>query len=213
MRQIGFILHKFHLYGSQNSALGATKYSYTLRIPDNLHFDSMANPEDQIPSLETPPSQNPVVYSTKLGGAPDPDNNPTSSLSELADDENEDFADYEDGVDLMRVDGDVVSDEDSDDYVVFSSRACVLDPSHDGRAYFFFDNRYVSIDSKPGMTDDTTPPGSKPLVGNWPSLSKAGFGIIDAVLLNPKNRQEMYFFCMGAYALINVMPGASSSFS
>ena len=41
----------------------------------------------------------------------------------------------------------------------------------------------------------------------WPSLKLAGFKTVDAVLPNPANSDEAYFFSGEQYALINIKPG------
>ena len=174
----------------------------------------MANPEDQMSPLETHQSQIRRVSSFPIrNGAPNSDDNQRSSPIEHDHDGIEEphrITYSVRPVNLMREDGDFAPEEECEDPIWLTSRACFLDPSHDRRAYFFVDNRYVLIDLKPGTINDDIPSDSKPLFRNWPSLVKAGFGIVDAVLPNPRNKQEMYFFYLGRYALINMMSGVSS---
>ncbi|KIM41543.1 hypothetical protein M413DRAFT_27869 [Hebeloma cylindrosporum] len=93
------------------------------------------------------------------------------------------------------------------------SRACFLDPSGNGNAYFFSGNQYAIINVKPGTTDDTLKAGPKLIIGNWPSLVKAGFGNVDAILQNPNNLQhEAYFFYGTQYVLINTKLGSTGDY-
>ena len=92
------------------------------------------------------------------------------------------------------------------------SRTCFLDPRGNGRAYFS-GNQYAVINVRPGTTSDTLEAGPKPIIGNWPSLFKAGFGNVDAILPNPNNlKQEAYFFCGTQYVLINTKLGRNLFF-
>jgi hypothetical protein len=61
-----------------------------------------------------------------------------------------------------------------------------------------------------GTNDDYIVNGPKPILDNWPSLKKAGFGRVDTILPNPASKDEAYFFSGSQYALINVKPGTSS---
>jgi hypothetical protein len=58
-----------------------------------------------------------------------------------------------------------------------------------------------------GTTDDYIINGPKKIMDEWPSLRKAGFATIDAVLPNPANSDEAYFFSRSQYALIDIKPG------
>lgn len=55
-------------------------------------------------------------------------------------------------------------------------------------------------------TSDYIVNGPKNILSEWPSLQQAGFAYIDAVLPNPANAEEAYFFCGEQYALINIKP-------
>lgn len=91
------------------------------------------------------------------------------------------------------------------------SVSCMLHPAQNGVAYFICENRYVAINVKPGTTSDTIAWGPKSIVGNWPSLVRAGFGNVDAVL--PVSGNLMYFFCRDQYAHIDIKPGECLMFT
>lgn len=191
-----------------------------LRIWDNPRFDNLANPAASTPPLDAYPApirglQVPVIFFTQRDGAVDPDvgGRPDTPPRDP----------YEDGElrrrrrstdeDAMREAGDAEPDDNLEGTPApRASRACMLHPSDGGRAYFFYSNRYIVIDVNPGTTGDTIAWGPQALVGNWPSLLSAGFGNIDAVLPSPNNSQEMYFFCLEEYALIDTMPGSSADY-
>jgi len=78
-------------------------------------------------------------------------------------------------------------------------------------AYFFFRDQYALINIKPDTNYIIN--GPKSIAANWPSLRQAGFSDgIDAVLPNPKNTNEAYFFCKDRYALINISPGSTGDY-
>lgn len=58
-----------------------------------------------------------------------------------------------------------------------------------------------------GTTDDYIINGPKNIQTEWPSLKKAKFAKIDAVLPHPTSSDEAYFFSGSQYALINIKPG------
>ena len=58
-----------------------------------------------------------------------------------------------------------------------------------------------------GIPNDLIINGPKNIISEWPSLKSAGFKTIDAILPNPVNREEAYFFRGDEYALINIQQG------
>ncbi|KAJ7682093.1 hypothetical protein DFH06DRAFT_1160205 [Mycena polygramma] len=79
-------------------------------------------------------------------------------------------------------------------------------------AYFFSGSQYALLNIKSGTNDDYIVNGPKPILDNWPSLKKAGFGRVDTILPNPANRAEAYFFSGSQYALINIKPGSTNDY-
>lgn len=141
------------------------------------------------------------------------------------------FTEYESGLwsqegDLRRRRDTSASDEDLmhgpgeqtvDEFLVSMpvsrlSRACFPDPNSSGRAYFFAGNQYVVINFESKKINDTIAWGPKPILGNWPSLVKARFGKVDAILLNPDNKkEEAYFFYGSRYVRIKINLGMCST--
>ena len=58
-----------------------------------------------------------------------------------------------------------------------------------------------------GPPNDCVTDGPKDIIAEWPSLRDAGFKTIDAVLLNPVNSEQAYFFKGEQYALIHILQG------
>jgi len=58
-----------------------------------------------------------------------------------------------------------------------------------------------------GTPNDYVIDGPKNIITEWPSLRYAGFKAIDAVLLNPVNSEQAYFFRGEQYALIHILQG------
>ncbi|KIM41605.1 hypothetical protein M413DRAFT_27915 [Hebeloma cylindrosporum] len=79
-------------------------------------------------------------------------------------------------------------------------------------AYFFFGTQYVLINTRLGSTDDYIINGPKDIANEWPSLRQAGFSSVDAVLPNPRNIGEAYFFSGIRYALIRINPGTNNDY-
>ncbi|KAI0676608.1 hypothetical protein C8Q78DRAFT_1065378 [Trametes maxima] len=90
--------------------------------------------------------------------------------------------------------------------------AVLPNPANSDEAYFFSGERYALINIKPGSNDDYIVNGPKNIVSEWPSLRKAGFKTVDAVLPNPSNSAEAYFFSGEQYALINIAPGSNGDY-
>lgn len=90
------------------------------------------------------------------------------------------------------------------------ARASFPNPDDSRQAYFFKDDKYAVIQWAPGTTDDTIVTGPKSVVDYWPALKEAGFATVDAVLPNPDNKGQAYFFSGENYALIEINPGAFS---
>jgi len=64
-----------------------------------------------------------------------------------------------------------------------------------------------------GTPNDYVIDGPKNIVAEWPSLKYAGFKTIDAVLPNPLNREQAYFFRGDQYILIHIQQGESLLFA
>ena len=90
--------------------------------------------------------------------------------------------------------------------------------------YFFSDEDYALINADPGSwllidfvpltiflpkgtLNDAVIDGPKNIFAQWPSLKSAGFKTIDAVLPNPLNSEQAYFFRGDQYALIHIQQG------
>jgi len=82
--------------------------------------------------------------------------------------------------------------------------AVLTRPGSDSDAYFFSGTRYVVINVK----SDARVAGPQTITAGWASLAAAGFRRVDAVLPNPDNANEAYFFSGTRYALINVATDA-----
>ncbi|KAE8446430.1 hypothetical protein EG329_012035 [Mollisiaceae sp. DMI_Dod_QoI] len=82
-------------------------------------------------------------------------------------------------------------------------------PNNNGEAYFFSGNLYALIKINPGTSNDYIVNGPKQIMTEWPSLRSAGFDTVDAVLPNPNNQREAYFFSRENYALISIKPGTN----
>jgi hypothetical protein len=90
--------------------------------------------------------------------------------------------------------------------------------------YFFSNEHYAVINADPGSwllidfvpltifllkgtPNDAVIDGPKNIFAQWPSLKSAGFKTIDAVLPNPLNSEQAYFFRGDQYALIYIQQG------
>ncbi|KAJ5181729.1 hypothetical protein N7449_011876 [Penicillium cf. viridicatum] len=111
-----------------------------------------------------------------------------------------------------------------------------IEPSN-GRGYVFKGDRYVCIKVIPGTTIDQINWGPKPyaepwngvkyarinfkydkvifgpapITGHWPSLDKAGFPTIDAILPTPGEPNHAYVFYKDQYARVTLTPLKSES--
>jgi hypothetical protein len=85
--------------------------------------------------------------------------------------------------------------------------AALPSPSKKNEMYFFFREKYALVNIKPGTTDDFIINGPKPILSEWPSLRKAGFNTVDAVLPSPADSNETYFFSGERYVLVYFEPG------
>lgn len=87
-------------------------------------------------------------------------------------------------------------------------------PRHDKneQVYFFTANQFVRIKVVPATKDDVILNGPKTIITEWPSLKKAGFAKVDAVLPSPNGNGETYFFSDDKYALIKVIPETNNDF-
>ena len=97
-------------------------------------------------------------------------------------------------------------------------------PGNPSEMYFFCGSRYTRLSSLPnGMCFSSIPgptffstyklvgsplqyiaKGTQDIATGWRSLHSAGFQVVDAVLPNPANNDEAYFFSGEQYALVNV---------
>lgn len=84
-------------------------------------------------------------------------------------------------------------------------RACMLLPSRD-EAVFFAGTRFVTIRlNTDNILEDTIAPGGvQNIMDAWPPLHEAQFVAVDAMLPNPSNSNEAYFFFEEKYILINL---------
>ena len=64
-----------------------------------------------------------------------------------------------------------------------------------------------------GTPNDCVIDGPKSIIAKWPSLRAAGFKTIDAVLLNPVNSEQAYFFSSEQYVLVHTQQGEFLLFS
>ena len=58
-----------------------------------------------------------------------------------------------------------------------------------------------------GTPNDCVIDGPKDIIAEWLSLRDAGFETIDAVLLNPVNNEQAYFFRGEQYVLCHIQQG------
>ncbi|KAH8690290.1 Hemopexin-like domain-containing protein [Talaromyces proteolyticus] len=77
------------------------------------------------------------------------------------------------------------------------------------QAYFFGGTRYARIKFTPGTPEEKITWGPETITRYWPSLVKAGFGTVDAVLPVPGVKGEAYFFRGSRYVRIKVVPETS----
>jgi len=84
-------------------------------------------------------------------------------------------------------------------------RACMLLPSGK-EAIFFADTRFVTLrlDTDHNLEDTIAPGGVQSIVDAWPALHGAQFLAVDAVMPNPANEKEAYFFYQEKYILVNI---------
>ena len=82
-------------------------------------------------------------------------------------------------------------------------RACHLMPKGD-QAIFFAGEQFVTINLTSGMTDTVASPGSQTIIEAWPGLHQSMFPEVDAILGNPANSNEAYFFLREKYVLMDI---------
>jgi len=78
--------------------------------------------------------------------------------------------------------------------------------------YFFSGETYGLINADPGTPNDCVIDRPKSIIAKWPSLRDAGFKTIDAVLLNPVNSEQAYFFSSEQYVLIHTQQGPNKDY-
>ncbi|KIY49760.1 hypothetical protein FISHEDRAFT_17148, partial [Fistulina hepatica ATCC 64428] len=84
--------------------------------------------------------------------------------------------------------------------------AVLPSPMNKYQAYFFSGERYALIQFEP--VNDFLVNGPKPITSEWPSLAKAGFKTVDAILPHPDDAYKAYVFSDAKYVLIRFQPGA-----
>ncbi|KAK5993498.1 Albumin-2 [Cladobotryum mycophilum] len=76
-----------------------------------------------------------------------------------------------------------------------------------GQAYFFKGDSYALIDINPGGANDKVITGPKIIEDMWPSLRKASFNTVDAIMPHPSKESEAYFFGGESYACVSFTSG------
>lgn len=66
-------------------------------------------------------------------------------------------------------------------------------PGQEKQLYIFFGGRYAKIKLE-NYDDSFVNDGASPITTGWKSLAQAGFDPVDAAMLTPGTRNEMYFF-------------------
>jgi hypothetical protein len=66
-------------------------------------------------------------------------------------------------------------------------------PGHENQLYVFFGGRYAKIKLE-NYDDSFVNDGALPISSGWKSLVQAGFDTVDAAMLTPGTKNEMYFF-------------------
>ncbi|KAJ5972145.1 Hemopexin/matrixin [Penicillium vulpinum] len=66
-------------------------------------------------------------------------------------------------------------------------------PGHENQLYVFFGGRYARIKLE-NYDDSFVNDGARPITAGWKSLAQAGFDAVDAAMLTPGTKNEMYFF-------------------
>lgn len=72
---------------------------------------------------------------------------------------------------------------------------------------FLLRARYALAEATPGTKDDPIINGLKHITAEWPSLRDAWFTTVDAVLLDPAENSETYFFSGARYVHVKIIPG------
>ncbi|KAK0507146.1 hypothetical protein JMJ35_010184 [Cladonia borealis] len=85
--------------------------------------------------------------------------------------------------------------------------AVMPNPSNKEEAYFFSGSKYALVTIKPDSTDDTIINGPKDIQTEWPSLKKAGFTKVDAILPRQIEHGRAFFFSDDKYVDIKIVPG------
>ncbi|CAI7672970.1 unnamed protein product [Penicillium discolor] len=66
-------------------------------------------------------------------------------------------------------------------------------PGQEKQLYVFFGGRYAKIKLE-NYDDSFVTDGASPITSGWKSLAQAGFDTVDAAMLMPGTKNEMYFF-------------------
>jgi hypothetical protein len=111
--------------------------------------------------------------------------------------------------DDMEVVYDVSDDPDNPNCHVLPEPFTFFVNPQNGETYHFYATQYTVAATKPGIqaTEDGENAKPKMLYIGWPSLFKAGFANINAVLRNPYNRDQTFFFFFIFYVLVETKSG------
>ncbi|KAI3317683.1 Hemopexin-like domain-containing protein [Xylariaceae sp. AK1471] len=191
----------------------ATEYDERGRVIcvwHNVHFNPLLNGAhapriSELPELpetvNTIRFLDPADHDTDGYQIPDPDH---SELRRRREADQADDADESNG-NLERYE--LVADPGASNVLPASHvrRACMLLPSQND-AIFFADTQVVTLqlDTDHNLEDKIAPGGVKNIVDVWPALHEAKFLGVDAVLPNPSNNHEAYFFFREHYILVNI---------
>ncbi|KAH6633877.1 Hemopexin-like domain-containing protein [Chaetomium sp. MPI-SDFR-AT-0129] len=88
--------------------------------------------------------------------------------------------------------------------------AAVPVPGFPRQVYFFSGTRYVRVEYKAGTSEEKIVYGPYPITEQWPSLVKAGFDTVDAILPVPGEPNQAYFFSGNQYAKIKFEAGTKN---
>lgn len=84
------------------------------------------------------------------------------------------------------------------------ARACFLNPENKQHAFLFANIKYIQVDVQPASIKDIIVSRPILIIDQWLCLQGAGFYVVVAVLQNPDNSYEAYFFSGDKYALIDL---------
>ncbi|KAI0642513.1 hypothetical protein C8Q79DRAFT_982320 [Trametes meyenii] len=79
-------------------------------------------------------------------------------------------------------------------------------PGSDEKLFVFSGEQSACVHVASGTTADLTVNKGVDIAHAWPALKEAGFNTVDAVLPNPANNEEAFFFSGESWALLRVAP-------